>query len=108
MSPGPTWSKSAAAHFGRSCLQPPVSPDRMWAGEQAYSVSGGWPGCPVATAFLALHPLPLSAWTGPLGSGQSLQGILGNPLSASEWEICWALGVADLPGTARGIDLTGS
>lgn len=86
-----------------------ISPDRRWEGGQACSVSGVWPGRPVDTAFLALRPLPPSAWTGPLGSGRSLQGMLGNPLGGSEWGLGWALGVADLPGAAaRGIDLTGS
>lgn len=34
--------------------------------------------------------------------------MLGNPLGGSGWELGWALGVADLPSAARGIDLTGS
>lgn len=104
------WPRLATAHpYGGPCVQPPTPQTERWSRGASFLCKCG-AGLSVEWTLPSLASTHSLAQLGPdpQALGEACKGCWAVPLGGSGWGVGWALGVADLPGAARGTDLTGS
>lgn len=86
----------------------PNSETERWSEGQAWPASVGLSWVSRGHCSLCPPPTPSQPGLEPQPLGEACKGCWVIPLGGSGWGLGWAPGVADLPGAARGTDLTGS